>query len=978
MSASRSLPRELVAGLNPEQRRAVVHGRGPLLVIAGAGTGKTKVITHRIAALIAAKKARPEEILAVTFTEKAASEMESRVDVLVPYLYSFVEIRTFNSFGERVLRDHALDAGLRPGFKLLDDVEQAILVRENLFRFSLDRYRPLGDPTRHILAILEAIRRLKQEDVRPEAYAAWAEGERSRARDEARRETAEAHREIARVYGEYQALLRERDFIDFEDQVARTVDLFRTRPAVLGRYRARYKYLLVDEFQDTNSIQFELLKLLAGRSRSLTVVGDDDQSIFRFRGASLSNLLGFATVYPKASRVVLTRNYRSVQPILDASYRLIRHNSPNRLEDMAPGVDKRLRSETGEGDGRAIRMLAFDTLSHEADRVAELALEKRAEGLRWGDMAVLVRRNADADPYLRAFNLREVPYRFSGSRGLYQQDEVRLLVAFLKALTDFSDGRSLFLLALSDAYRVPPYDLTVVADHAREKNLTLHKAFRAVHDGGAPVEIAAASAEAIKRLFADLLSFVDLAAKRNAGAVLYAFLERSGYLKSLLEPATAASEMKVKNIRLFFEKARGFSEVAADDGVHAFARHLDLLMEVGDNPATSEADLEEDAVHVLTAHKAKGLEFPVVFMVGLVEDRFPGREKVDAIPVPAELLPGGLPAVENVIQEERRLFYVGMTRARSLLYLTWARDYGARRLKKVSPFVLEALDVPKVPDEVLRSSVVEDLERYGLGEAPSRAADAPAPAAKPGRALSTLTCAQVEDYVECPLKYRFRHVLRIPAPPHHSLVFGRVVHDVIREVLEAKAAGRPVGEDALAATYERRWVNEGFLSREHEELRKAEGLRLLLRFREREEASGARPGWLERPFRWSLGRTRIAGRFDRVDFEAAGPVIIDYKVSTAASQREADRRTADSLQMDLYALSFARTQGRPAVEARLHFLESGHVGRAVKGERDTARALARIEDVARGVGAGEFPAAPGWRVCGACEFKTVCPSSFAY
>ncbi len=489
----------MLEGLNPAQRRAVLHGDGPLLIVAGAGTGKTKVITHRIARLIAAKAARPDEILAVTFTERAASEMEARVDVLVPYTSSFAEISTFNSFGERVLRDYALDVGYPPDFRLLADVDQAIFFRENLFRLPLDYYRPLGQPTRHIQEVLEAIRRLKQEDVRPRDYLRYAEDLGRKAAGEAEKETARKHLEIARVFGAYEELLRSQGLIDFEDQVTLVVDLLRRRPSVLDELRRRYRYILVDEFQDTNYVQFELVKMLAAEHRNLTVVGDDDQSIFRFRGASLSNILGFEEVFPEAKRIVLTRNYRSTQSILDASYRLIRHNDPNRLE-FKDKVDKRLRA-ADRGRGKSIHMLSFDTLGTEADAVAARLLEIRAGGADWRDMAVLVRRNADADPYLRSFNMKQIPFRFSGSRGLYQQEEIKVIVAFIRALTDFENSRDLFYLALSDVYKADPYDLSRIAGYADKKNLSLHGVFKTIAAGTSPVEIGPATETTVKRIF---------------------------------------------------------------------------------------------------------------------------------------------------------------------------------------------------------------------------------------------------------------------------------------------------------------------------------------------------------------------------------------------------------------------------------------------------------------------------------------------
>ncbi len=972
-AADRRRPEEraLVEGLNPAQRRAVLHGRGPLLIIAGAGTGKTKVITHRIARLIASKAARPAEILAVTFTEKAANEMESRVDVLVPYTSSFAEISTFNSFGERVLRDHALDVGYRPDFRLLADVDQAVFFRENLFRLPLDYYRPLGQPTRHIQEVLEVIRKLKQEDVRPEDCVLHAEELGRKAATEAERETARKHLEIARVFAAYQTLLRTGGLIDFEDQVTLVVDLFRRRPAVLEEVRGRYRYILVDEFQDTNFVQFELVKMLAAGHRNLTVVGDDDQSIFRFRGASLSNILSFEEVYPEAKRIVLVRNYRSTQAILDASYRLIRHNDPNRLESK-DRVDKRLKA-TAPGRGKSVHMLAFDTLSHEADDVAGRVAALRAEGTPWGDMAVLVRRNADADPYLRSLNMRQVPYRFSGSRGLYQQEEIKVIVAFIRAVTDFENSRDLFYLALSDVYKADPYELTRIAGHADKKNLPLHGVFKAIAEGRSPVEVPPATEATVRRIFEDVLRFVDMAATKNAGSVVYAFLDSSGFLKTLVGPMSPESEVRVKNVRLFFDKIKGFADLAENDSLRAFARYLDLLAEVGDNPATSEADLDEDAVNVLTVHKAKGLEFGTVFLVGLVEDRFPGRERRERIPVPDGVLKETLPGRENHLQEERRLFYVGMTRARRALYLTWARDYGVKRPKKVSPFVLEALDIARMPDEVLKSSVLEEIRRYAQPDGRPRT---PAAVRPPGPLR--LSHVRVEDYLTCPLKYRFRHAMRVPVLPHHSLVFGRVLHAAIYAYLRQKMKGRRPDERFVLDAYAENWVNEGFLSREHEELRRAAGERALRLFYRREEASGGGAAFLERPFRWQEGGVRFSGRFDRVDFEADGAVIVDFKTTEVSSQKEADKAAAESLQLDVYALSFLRTEGMLPVETRLHFLGADLVGRAVKGERELRRAEEKIRAAAAGVRAGDFAARPDWHNCSVCEFKTICPSSYAY
>jgi len=961
----------LTSDLNIEQKEAVTYTDGPLLIIAGAGTGKTKVITHRIANLIAAKRAKPEQILAVTFTEKAANEMEERVDVLIPYSYSFVEISTFNSFGETVLRNYGHELGYSVDINLLDDVEQAIFFREHLFQFPLDYYRPLSSPARFIQELLGTVKKLKQENISPEAYQSYANELLNKAKNKIKKEEATKHLEIAQVYAKYQELLKQEGKIDFEDQILIVVDLFKKRPSILQEYQEKYRYILVDEFQDTNYIQFELLKQLAEKHKNITVVGDDDQSIFRFRGASLSNILNFRDVYPDYKKIVLNKNYRSTQPILDASYQLIEHNNPDRLE-VQETINKKLESQVKD-NGKSIHMFQFDTLSHEADRIAEIIQEKAGEGFQYKDIAILVRRNTDADPFLKSLNMKGIPFRFSGSRGLYTQDEIKILVSFIKSLTDFEDSKSLFYLSLSEVYGVDAYDLSMVSNFAYKKHISLHKVFRMIHDGENPVEISQDSIEKVRKIFGDLLDFVHLASSKNAGQVLFSFLDKSGYLKSLVKEGGLPEEIKTKNIRIFFDKVKNFSDLSKNDSLYSFSQHLDLLQQVGDNPASAEAGLDEDAVNVLTVHKAKGLEYPIVFLVSLIADRYPGRGRREKIPVPNDLVHANLPAAGNPIQEERRLFYVGMTRAKKILYLSWARDYGLKRLKHVSPFVLEALDLVKAPEETIRSSALEEIKRY----APRESMPAKFPGVKEDGVIS-LSFFRLDDYLICPLRYKFRHSMRIPILPHHNLVFGRTLHSVINFYLLNKISGNDISEDELLKEYEKKWINEGFLSREHEDMRKKEGDKALRLFCRRERTQGHVPSLVEKDFHWFFKDVRFSGRWDRIDLFENGAILTDFKASQVKDQKEADKKTRDSLQMDLYALSFSKVREERLQEVRLHFLESDIIGHAKKNKSELMQAMGKIEEVKEGIRSQDFRAKPNWHNCNYCDFKSICPDSYAF
>jgi DNA helicase-2/ATP-dependent DNA helicase PcrA len=1014
---------EILSGLNPAQTEAVTHEQGPLLIIAGAGTGKTSVIVRRIAHLIASKKAKPSEIIALTFTDKAAAEMEERVDVLVPYGYTDVWISTFHAFGDRVLREYSLELGLTPDFDVLTSPEQIIFFREHLFEFPLSYYRPLGDPTRFIGAMVAVFSRAKDEDVSPAEYLEYArrlkreseiDPENEELADRARKEL-----EIAECYQLYQELMAREGKVDFGDQVNLALKLFRTHPSVLERFRERFKYILVDEFQDTNYAQFELVKLLAGDDRNITVVGDDDQSIYKFRGAAISNILGFMDSFPDARQIVLTTNYRSPQAVLDCAYRLVRFNNPDRLE-VRNAVDKRLAAVKGEGTPP--RHLHFDAVSGEADAVARLIAEKiEAGGYAPGDFAILVRSNNDADPFLRALNMRGLPHRFSGSRGLYSREEIKLLTSFLRTVSRFDDSVSLYYLGGSEIYDVAQADLVRLNNFARRRNLCLHDVLElatGVRGTGAAAGAAAdtaagpsahsaagqagdTSADSIahaapcraakpaasasdlpqiseeslvkaRRLMSDIEKYVRLARTRSAGEVLYRFINDTGYLQRLSKEDSPTADEKIQNIAKFFDLLRDFSSVVVHDRVPNFVEHLDMLTQAGDDPAVAEADIDVEAVNVLTVHKAKGLEFRVVFMVSLVSQRFPVPHRKEQIELPGPLVKDILPTGDFHIQEERRLFYVGMTRAMEELYLTSAHDYGGARPKKMSQFLMEALDLPKTAPAPFKSSAVEVIRR-SAGVEPEK----PAPASReiPQEETLTLSHLQVDDYETCPLKYKYVHILRVPIMRHHAVVYGSAIHHAVQEYLRRKAQGITMTLEELLHVFESAWVSEGFLTREHEEQRFETGRSALRRFYEEEEANGVAPTFVEKEFCFFIENNRVIGRWDRVDEKEGATRIVDFKSSQVHSQKEADKRTKESLQLHIYALAYRRAFQKTPDWVELHFLDSGLVGRHAVTEADMEDAVERIMDAARGIRARKFEAAPEYMSCQYCAYNSICPSS---
>ncbi len=963
----------LLEGLTPVQRQAICHEGGPLLVVAGAGTGKTTVITRRIAWLMATQRARPNEILALTFSEKAVKEMEERVDLLVPYGYVDVCLRTFHAFGDQLLREHALRVGLSSQFRVLSKAEQLVFLKQHLFDLPVDQFRPLQDPTRFVEALAGVFGRAKDETVSPEEFLAYIptlEDALSDASVEGSlKNPATRFKELADCYARYQQLLRESDAVDFGDQVFLATQLLEQHPDVLATVRGQFRYVLVDEFQDTNYAQFRLLQLLVPPTAELTIVADDDQSIYQWRGAALSNILKFLDCYPMVQTIVLTENFRSSQPILDAAYRLIRFNDPDRLE-VHRGVDKRLiacASSTQE----SAHLYVFDTVSSEADWVAKTIREAvESSGRRPQDFAILVRSNREADPFLRALNMAGIPWHFSGSSGLFFREESRLLVSCLKVLFDPEDSLSWYHVASSVLYRCPMKDLMRLLAGANRRNQSLRTAILQLSQN--PQWDASVSEEGKRLLIeltADVERLVEEARTLSAGQLLYRWLADRGFFMRLGLSDRSEESGALKTVAKFFDYLRRIEEMGGTQ-LPELMRHLELFRALGNEPFEEE-DAWTDAVQVLTIHKAKGLEFPVVFLVGLVQGRFPTPKRRDPIELPEALIKDLLPTGDYHLQEERRLFYVGMTRAKEQLYLTAAYDYGGKTKRKISQFVLEALNLASPVPAAKQSTARELIER----SKPLRPL-APSSTISDRSRLLRLDPHGVDDYLTCPLKYRYSHILRIPVMRHHLVIYGGALHKAIEEFFKQRLKGSAMDAIELLRVFEASWSSEGFLTRQHEDLRLAQGKQILQRFYASQQAMPEYPTLIEEKFRFLLGKLLVVGRWDRVDRKADEVVIVDYKSSDVRQQTDADRRTRESIQLLIYALGWRILHGQLPTRVELRFLESGVIGQTHFTEEDIERAKELLRETAEGILAGVFSPRPQEQTCRWCAFQSICPAAF--
>ncbi len=924
--------------LNREQLQAVKHGTGPLLIIAGAGTGKTTVITERIKYLVEKGFAKPEEILALTFTEKSAKEMEDRVDVVLPLGYGEMWISTFHSFCDRILRDTGIEIGLSANYKLMTSAQSVDLIKKNLFDFNLEYFRPLGNPNKFIEGLLQHFSRLQDEIVTPEEYLKYA-------KKDINEEPLEdiKTKELANAYKFYTDLKLKNNVLDFGDLITYTNKLFMDRPNVLKRYQDKFKYILVDEFQDTNFAQNELVNLLAKKNRNITIVGDDNQSIYRFRGAAISNIIQFKNTYSDAKIVTLNQNYRSTQKILDSAYKLIKHNDPDTLEYQL-GISKQLKSVVSHLSAD-IEFIHANSGQGEAEKVAE-EIKKliNEEQYEWKDIALLVRANNHADSFIREFERQDIPHQFLGPSKLFERDEITDLISYLKVLYNPEDSANLYRLLSSDTFDFSSLELIKVASTAKKNSLSI---FEVIVDS---------TNEKVIKLLQLINKHLKVINKETAGHLLYEFINEVGIYKKILENS---EDIKAKNIARFFYKIKSYEEENKDAGVVAVVDYIDLLTEVGESPNVTDGDWQENnAVNILTFHSSKGLEFPVVFLVNLVSERFPSRDRHEQIPVPNELVKEILPKGDFHLQEERRLFYVGMTRAMKRLYFTASSYYGdGKRAKKVSPFVMEALgEYLNIENQNASKNISINYQNKKLVNNNSKTKKTK---------ISYLSVSQIETFKTCPMHYKLRYIYKLPTPPSASISFGVSIHNTLKDYFDKKVD--------ILKLYKSNFVAEGYVNKIHKLGFYKKGEDYLLGFLKNGYDSKVKTVALEQKFTLKIyNDLKIGGTIDRVDELGKGRYeIIDYKTgANIPTQKEVDK----NMQLSFYALAVSSLyNAKPEdIKLSLYYLDTQEKITTRRTTEDLEKLKKEILEIKKEIEESDFKCNNSYFCQQGCEYSMFC------
>ncbi len=933
--------------LNKEQRKAVEHKDGPLLIVAGAGTGKTRAITYRIAHLIESGRVLPEEVLALTFTDKAAGEMEDRVDDLLSLGYADLWICTFHSFCERILRQKGMEIGLPGNFKVLDQTASWLLVRKNIKRFKLKYYKPLGNPTKFIHALLTHFSRCKDQAISPADYLEYAKSDAV--------EEKEKTREIARAYQIYQNLLLENNLLDFGDLLNYTRDLFVKRPAVLEKYRQQFKHILVDEFQDTNWIQYDLVKMLARPKNNLAVCADDDQAIYRWRGASFANILQFQKDFPECKIVPLTRNYRSCQNILDLSYRFIQGNNPNRLESVAK-INKRLISDSqclGEIDH-----LHFKSAEQETQGIVNeiIRIMKENSEAEFCDFAILARTNESAAQFARACERSGIPARFMALKGLYSKPAVLDIISYLKFLNNHGESAPLWRIINMPFLMIPNSDIVKITQRGYKKSQSIHETLK---DADLKEELTVHGKAGVDRLITMLKKHSELARAKNVSEIALAFLEDSGYLEHLVR---REARQEIDFIGQFYAKIKDFEAANMDSNLKNFVDQLDMEIESGEEGKLNFDPIRmPDAVQIMTVHAGKGLEFDYVFVVDLVDRKFPVVERGDEIEIP-DGLARDLPDKKRGahLEEERRLFYVAMTRARKALYFASAGDYGGARLKKISRFLHEMGYNGNTCQRNVKIVRLAPNDRRPQIRGPL-----------PGHFSFT----QLATFEKCPLQYKFAHIMRVPAKGKAFFSYGKTMHNALYEFLFELGSKRGSFKK-LADIYKKNWIDEWYDDKSEKETYYRQGMESLKSFwrdfsanRPKIAKINGQPA-LEQGFDLKINGYSVIGKIDRIDEIEKGIEIVDYKTGTAKDRL----RPEDKMQLMIYQIAAKDIFNLDSRKLTYFYLNETKPLSFSPTDEDTQAQKEKIAGIIDNIAKSDFRARPGWQ-CAWCEYKDICEFS---
>jgi len=935
--------------LDADQQAAVAHREGPCLVLAGPGSGKTRVIVERFLAL-ADEGIAPSAQVVLTYTRKAAAEMRSRAEAAHGPFPGEPPLSNYHSFAGRVVRDWGWLTGISPAFRIADEAERWLHLEAVLAAL---KPRTLWNPLRpHDLvdSILDVIGKAKQELVSPQRYAQWAGAALANTDDPAARALLERQEEIAAVYAALDERYLRHAVLDHDDTILRAEQLLREHDAPRHAICDAIRYVMVDEYQDTNYAQAKLVETLVAAHHNILVVADDDQAIYKFRGASLANLDRFSRVYPEHAQVILSHNYRSREPIVSAAGAVIA------AADPASRIAKTLLAERGGGDPVEL-WLSPD----ERSEVVGVASECRLlidQGVRAADIAWLFRRHADMRAAIGALREAGVPYQVQGGRGFFTQPEIKDLLALLGAGADPTDSQAVLRCLQLPSWKVSNRGRLALVQLCDQNDTPLLDLLREAPSPALDEHDATGAA----RCIGDIEALHAMSAREDVREIFYEALQRSDFLGLLDQQSELARQQTGANLNKFGELLESFTDWSDDHRLGTALRYLDVLRNSRQADELASIEASDDGVMLLTAHSAKGLEWPVVLLSSCIESRWPGRASVStaALSLPGELVPESPPPGDAVIDEERRLFYVAVTRARDRLVLSRARRY-PRSFKDENPSPFLA--------PVASGDDTRNREVPAAAPLHPRAARA---AGRPSAERPSFGVSDIRVFKQCPRRFEYRRRYHMPVRGSLQSWFGTLIHTVLQNVAMRRLAGETDDEDSVATTWNEAWQAARGPRGGNAELRDL-GEKQLRRY-------VATPAWrnasiaaVEETFSLALDHADVRGRWDRLDDDGRGTVtVVDYKTGAPPAEEQLRR----DIQVRAYAVAVSRRERSDDVAVELHHLQTAEVTRLAftREQLDTSYRYLSVtaRDLARAWQDGDFPPHPSAWNCPRCEYRTVC------
>ncbi|HEV3124373.1 MAG TPA: ATP-dependent DNA helicase [Candidatus Dormibacteraeota bacterium] len=934
--------------LDADQQAAVAHRDGACLVLAGPGSGKTRVIVERFLALCA-DGVGPDRQLVLTYTIRAAGEMRRRAEEVSGPSLGEVALLNFHSFARRVLREWGWLIGIPPTFHIADHAEQWLHLDAVLQEM---RPRTLWNPLRpHDLVdgLLSLIGTAKQELITPEHYASWAAARLEQPVDDAERLLLLRHQESAEVYARLDERHRSRAALDHDDCILYAERLLRENPAVRTALCDRIRQVMVDEYQDTNYAQAKMVEALVAGHGNLLVVADDDQSIYKFRGASRANLERFQRLYPGHATVVLHTNYRSTAKIVATCRALIATADP--LTRVAKDV------QASRGGGTAVEVWTATDERSEALAIAAQCRQLVESGTSPDQIAWLFRQHADMRAGMNALQELGVPYRIHGGHGYWQQPEIKALMALLNAVDDPTDSQAMLRclhlpswavsnrgrLALARACDRVEIPLCELVNDAAISNLDDVDGVAAQRCASALVELSASSLHAdVRDLFFDAL-------------------EASGFMGILDLTRDIERVQAGTNLNRFGELLESFAEWSEDLRLRAALRYLTVMRDSGKTDDIPEIETVDEGVTLLTAHGSKGLEWPVVIVGHCSDDRWPGRGGFGArLQIPDELVPEQAPPGDSHVDEERRLLYVACTRARDRLILSHAQHYPQSfREERQSRFLTAIAAHPAAPVPVA-VPFVAPAPRRRLPRGDGRQAPP-----------TEVSVSELRDFRDCPRRYEYGHRYRLPVRTSVQQWYGTLVHRTLERAARLRLAGEDVDSDRMSELWAQAWDGDAGPKGLHATLRDY-GEDSLRRYAESDAWTSARIASVEERFAVSVDAAALSGRFDRIDKGSGTPVVIDYKTGPPRTEEAASR----DLQVRAYAVALAQRERADSCAVELHHLQTAEVTRVEFDKSTLHRAFGHVSatagDLIRAWEDRHFPPNPApWR-CRRCDYRTIC------